>query len=167
MGTREKEYELLLKKIKAIKQKGEVDLSMEEDLSIAVMNLIGLEEHFFFTGEKTGKPEYFNLLDEVRAIRKKLLQKLISQHEGETWCVSKHLLAATMRCMEVGAKLHAEKKLDESLEVFGHASKIYSLFWALRLNLINVSGLKKETDGKKPWSLQDILNKLVDCCDEK
>lgn len=167
METQKTEFDLLMKKIEKMKQAGEVDLSTEEDLSIAVMNLISLEEHFFFTGEKTQKPEYFNLLDEVRAMRKKLLQKLISQHEGETWCISKHLLAATMRLMEVGTKLHAKKNLNESLEMFQYASKIYSLFWALRLNLINVSGLKKETDGKKPWSLQDILNKLVDCCDEK
>ena len=36
------------------------DLSTEEDLAIAIMNLISLEEHFFFTGAKTDKPEYFD-----------------------------------------------------------------------------------------------------------
>src|SRR6266567_1119815 len=94
----------LLKKVNQIKESGSFDLSMEEDLSIAVMNLVSLEEHFYFTGEKTGKPEYFDLLIQVREIRKRLLAKMIDQHEGETWCISKHLLAATMRLIEVGTK---------------------------------------------------------------
>ena len=37
-------------------QKG-ADLSMEEDLSIGIMNLISLEDHFLFTYEKTKKQE--------------------------------------------------------------------------------------------------------------
>ena len=51
MPGREK-FDELVKKIEAAKASGTVDLSMEEDLSIAVMNLISLEEHFFFTANK-------------------------------------------------------------------------------------------------------------------
>jgi len=47
--------EELIEKVNKLKATGELDLSMEEDLSIAVMNLISLEEHFYFTAEKTGK----------------------------------------------------------------------------------------------------------------
>jgi len=32
-----------------------MDLSSDQDLTIAIMNLVGIEEHFFFTAEKTGK----------------------------------------------------------------------------------------------------------------
>jgi len=70
--------EKLLEKVKKIKESGSFDLSMEEDLSIAIMNLVSLEEHFYFTAEKTGKNEYFDLLAEVREIRKKLLAKITS-----------------------------------------------------------------------------------------
>lgn len=42
----------LIEKINKSKASSELDLSMEEDLSIAIMNLISLEEHFFFTAEK-------------------------------------------------------------------------------------------------------------------
>jgi hypothetical protein len=30
------------------------------------MNLISIEEHFFFTGAKTGKSKYFDLLNQAR-----------------------------------------------------------------------------------------------------
>ncbi|MEK7124781.1 MAG: hypothetical protein AAB864_00030, partial [Patescibacteria group bacterium] len=94
--TTQHNMEALFKKIEAMKASGTVDLSTEEDLSIAVMNLISLEEHFFFTGSKTGKAEYFDLLSEVREMRKELLGKMVDKHEGETWCVTKHLLATAM-----------------------------------------------------------------------
>lgn len=159
-------FEALLRRIESLKASQGIDLSTEEDLSIAVMNLVSLEEHFFFTGVKTAKPEYFDLLQEVRAIRKQLLARLIARHEGETWCITKHLLATTMRLIEVGTKLHADGKQDEAREMFARAHKTYSLFWALRLKLIDAAGFKKVAASDKPWSLQDIVNKLVDCCDE-
>jgi len=156
----------LLKKIEQMKKTGEIDLSTEEDLSIAVMNLISLEEHFFFTNAKTGKEEYLDLLLEVREIRKTLLARLVSKHEGETWCISKHLLGTTMRLMEVGTKLSSDGKKDEAKEIYKKAGEVYSLFWALRLKLIDISGLKKVAASEQPWTLNDILDKLVDCCDE-
>ena len=159
-------FEALLRKIQSAKDSGGVDLSTEEDLSLAIMNLISLEEHFFFTGMKTGKPEYFDFLNEVRTIRKDLLGRMIDRHEGETWCITKHLLATTMRLIEVGTKLHSDGRKAEAQEMFGHARKTYSLFWALRLKLVDASGFKKVAATEKPWTLQDIVDKLVDCCDE-
>ena len=160
-----KNFEDLQKKIEELKNKKGADLSMEEDLSIAIMNLISLEEHFFFTAEKTQKPDYFDLLMETREVRKKLLAKMIDRHEGETWCISKHLLATTMRIMEVATKLQSDGKKDEAKDMFDEAYKVYSLFWAVRLKLVNLSKVKKIED-KKPWTYNDIVNKLVDCCKE-
>lgn len=156
----------LLEKVEKMKNSGRVDLSTEEDLSLAIMNLISLEEHFFFTGAKTKKPEYFDLLLEIRNTRKELLAKMMDKNEGETWCISKHLLGTTMRLMEVGTKLHSDKKLAEAKEMFDKAYKMYSIFWALRLKLIDPSGFKKIAASEKPWSFEDIISKLVDCCDE-
>lgn len=160
------QFETLLAKVEKMKKSGSVDLSTEEDLSIAIMNLISLEEHFFFTGAKTNKPEYFNLLGEVREARKELLAKMMDKNEGETWCISKHLLATTMRLIEVGTKLHSDGKQAEAQEMFDRAYTMYSLFWALRLKLIDTSEFKKMAATEKPWTLEDIVNKLVDCCDE-
>ncbi len=145
-------------------------------MSLAIMNLVSLEEHFFFTAEKTGKDEYFDLMSEAREVRKKLLARMIDSHEGETWCITKHLLAATMRIIEVGTKEYSDAKLDRAKETFALAYKIYNLFWALRLKLIDLSSVKKIDDGKlnihddsktsRPWKVEDIMNKLVNCCDE-
>lgn len=161
--------EELIEKVQKLKSAGELDLSMEEDLSIAVMNLISLEEHFYFTAEKTGGEEYFDLLAQTREIRKQLLAKMIDEHEGETWCVAKHLLAATMRMIEVGTKLQSSGKKNESRDMFKKAYEIYSMFWALRLKLVSVSGMKRDTSPltlDKPITTEDIISKLVDCCKE-
>lgn len=172
----DKNMQNLLAKIAKLKQSGEVDLSLEEDLSLAIMNLVSLEEHFFFTAQKTGKDEYLNFLVEVRDLRKELLARMLNQNEGETWCIGKHLLAASMRLMEVGTKLLSEGKREEAKEMFAKAYRLYGMFWGVRLKLINLEGIKKIDDDKlnvhdhaantRPWSMEEILNKLVDCCDE-
>ena len=156
----------LMQKVAELKKSGAADLSTEEDLSIAIMNLISLEEHFFFSAEKTGKEDYFDMLGEIREMRKTLLAKMMDKNEGESWCISKHLLAASMRIMEVGTKLQTDGKKEESREMFQKAYQTYSMFWALRLKVIDASQFKKVADDEKPWTYQDIVNKLVDCCDE-
>jgi len=99
----EENIKFIRKDRKVIKE-NKLDLSADEDLSIAIMNLVSIEEHLFFTGAKTQKEKYFDLLQEVREMRKELLKKIIKDYEGEVWCISKHLLAASMRLIEVGTK---------------------------------------------------------------
>jgi DNA-binding protein H-NS len=153
-----------LVKIESLKEKAGVDLSTTEDLSLAVMNLISLEEHFFFTGVKLGKDEYFDSSNEIRNLRKELLKELMPNHEGETWCISKHLLSTTMRLIEVGNKLQSEDKKEEAKKMFERAYKIYSIFWALKLKLID-GQLIKDT-AKTSSNLEDLVSKLADCCNE-
>jgi len=166
LDYKKEDFEKIIARIRD--QKG-ADLSMAEDLSIAVMNLISLEEHFFFTGEKTGNSDYFETSKEVRQIRKGAMEKLVDHHEGETWCSTKHLLAGTMRLIEVANRLQAEDKKDEAKEMYDRAYKLYSIFWALRLKLISVEKKKDgDHDAKNSgdWSVEDITNKLADCCSE-
>lgn len=165
MISKEINYEEVIKKIEEMKKGKNFDLSTEEDLAIAVMNLISLEEHFFFTGSKTDKPEYFDLLIEVRSVRTKLLARMIDKTEGETWCISKHLLATSMRLFEVGTKLQSDNKKDEAKETFEQAYKMFNMFFALRLKIVNLP--KNSFTENKPMTMKDIMAKLVDCCDEK
>ena len=72
-----------VEKVEKLKREHKLDLSSDEDLSIAVMNLVSLEEHFFFTGAKTGKEKYYDLLGKVREIRKELLKKIVKDTEEE------------------------------------------------------------------------------------
>lgn len=172
--NKEEEIQRLLKKVEENK-KGEFDLSADEDLSIAIMNLISIEEHFFFTSVKTGKSEYYDLLNQVRQIRIELLKKLIKESEGEWWCLAKHLLAASIRLIEVGTKYLKEEKKKEAEELFSKAYDLYSLFWGVNLKLINIPELKKIANDQlnihdKEKSLfkkiQNIISKIIDCCKE-
>jgi len=164
MNIKKPTIEEFLTKIELLKEKNGVDLSTSEDLSLAVMNLISLEEHFFFTGMKTNKDEYFDTTLEIREIRKELLAKLMPNHEGETWCISKHLLATVMRLIEVGNKLQSEEKKKEAKDMFEKAYKVYSIFWALKLKLIHGQNIKNTA--KNNSQFEDLVTKLADCCDE-
>ena len=108
-----------------------VDLTKLEDLSMAVMNLISIEEHLAFTAMKTKKEEYLHVLDSVRNLRKILLKKLVKNTEGEMWCISKHLLATTMRLMETSTK-YINNDTKQALEFAKGAHDLYSLFWFLQ-----------------------------------
>lgn len=156
--------ETFLARIEKAREEGGVDLSTTEDLSLAVMNLISLEEHFFFTGSKTHKDEYFDTAGEIRAMRKSLLAELMPKHEGETWCISKHLLSASMRLIEVGNKLHSDGKKLEAKEKFEQAYKVYSIFWALKLRLITSESVVEAAHSSA--RLEDVISKLANCCDE-
>ena len=156
--------EEFLKTVEKHKEKAGVDLSTSEDLSLAVMNLISLEEHFFFTAVKTKRNEYFDTSLEIREMRKVLLAELMPSHEGETWCISKHLLSATMRLIEVGNKLQSEGEKEKAREMSEKAYKVYSIFWALKLKLI--SGEKVQQTAKDSSQLEDLVAKLANCCDE-
>ena len=77
----------LVEKYDALKKDQKLDLSADQDLSIAIMNLISIEEHLFFSGGKTGDSTYYDLLAEIREMRKELLKKIIKQYDGEVWCI--------------------------------------------------------------------------------
>ena len=167
-------YHELVDKINNLKKQDKMDLSSDQDLSLAIMNLISIEEHFFFTGIKTGKAGYFNLLNQVRSMRKELLKKIIKDYEGEVWCISKHLLAASMRLMEVGTKALGQGRKDEAEDLFKKSFDLYSQFWAINMGVMDTSGLKKiddhmlnKKDGQKTGLMgkfSDLVKKVIDCC---
>ena len=147
----EKKLDEFMDQVKKVEKGHKLDLSSDQDLSIAVMNLISIEEHLFFTAEKTGNESYFDLLAQVREMRKVLLKQLIQDYEGEVWCISKHLLAASMRLMEVGTKAMTTRP-KEARQFFEQSYRLYNLFWALNLKMIDrkkVSALDGEA--KKAW----------------
>lgn len=163
----------MIEKVDKLKRDHTLDLSSDQDLSIAIMNLVSIEEHFFFTGAKTGDPKYYDLLNEVREMRKSLLKKIIKEYEGEVWCISKHLLAASYRLMEVGTKAQGKGDKKEAQEMFQKAYDLYSLFWGLNMKLIDLGEIKKIDDDalntKKRGvvgKLGALIKKVIDCCIE-
>lgn len=131
-----KDLHELIEKADHIKKQEKMDLSSDQDLTVALMNLISIEEHLFFTGAKTGKTEYYDLINEVRQIRKQLLKKIVKEYEGEVWCISKHLLASSMRLIEVGTKQLNMGRSEQAYELFGQAYQLYALFWGINMKLL-------------------------------
>ena len=165
-----------IKKILDSKKKEKFDLSADEDLSLALMNLISMEEHFFFSGAKGNEEKYFNLLNETRKMRIELMKKIEKNPSYEDHCIMKHLLAASMRLMEVGTKKLSEDKKEEAYDLFEKSYNLYSLFWGLNLKLIKTENIKKIDDNalnkhdkekKGIWGkLGELVQKIIDCCIE-
>lgn len=176
----QRDIQSLLDKVEKVTAQKKLDLSVGEDLSIGIMNLISIEEHLFYTSQKTGKRSYLDLLDEVRAMRTELMRQIIKDYEGEVWCISKHLLAASMRVMEVGTKELKKGNKDKAWNLFEKSYKLYSLFWGINLGVVKIDKLKKEgtqvnlvdEKGKKKASISlldklgGIVQKVIDCCKE-
>ncbi len=184
MAQEEKFAEILNKMQELKKGNNPLDLSTKEDLAIGIMNLISLEEHFFFTYNKTQDKKYLDLLNEIRSMRKDLLKEIVQNPEGEVWCISKHLLAASMRLMEVGTKKLSDGRQEEAEELFHKSYDLWNIFWGLNLGLLEVKDLKKtEEDSKEAETLTvqsknkekhlsvftklgEIIQEILDCCKE-
>ena len=182
-----------VERVDQAKKKNPKDLSSDQDLTIAIMNLISIEEHLIFSGAKTGKTSFYDMVQDVRELRKNLMQKIIPAYEGEVWCISKHLLATSMRLMEVGTKQQSMGNKEEAYQLFNNAYDLYCLFWGLNMNLVDAKDIqwkpddleevKKEVEALKASSsekkeetkpedkslfgrLKSVVRKAVDCCIE-
>lgn len=184
-----------VERVDQAKKKNPKDLSSDQDLTIAIMNLISIEEHLVFSGAKTGKTSFYDMVQDVRELRKNLMLKVIPAYEGEVWCISKHLLATAMRLMEVGTKQQSMGHKEEAYQLFNQAYDLYCLFWGLNMNLVdakdiewkpdNLDDVKKEvealklktavakkiepeqkTDSSLFGRLKSVVRKAVDCCIE-
>lgn len=180
-----------VERIDATKKVNPKDLSSDQDLTIAIMNLISIEEHLVFSGAKTGKTSFYDLIEEVREKRKNLMQKIIPSYEGEVWCISKHLLASSMRLMEVGTKQQSLGNREQAYDLFNQAYDLYCLFWGLNMNMLDTADVKWVKDSVKdvkqlaakvdaemkvdtapeaPQSalakMKSFVRKAVDCCIE-
>lgn len=180
-----------VERIDSAKKVNPKDLSSDQDLTIGIMNLISIEEHLMFSGAKTGKTSFYDLIEQVRELRKTLMQKVIPQYEGEVWCISKHLLASSMRLMEVGTKQQSLGHKEQAYELFNQAYDLYCLFWGLNMNMLDIKDVKwvedkledvKQISAKaeavvktaaveeKPQGalakMKAFVRKAVDCCIE-
>lgn len=147
------------------KKKNPKDLSSDQDLTIALMNLISIEEHLMFSGAKTGKTSFYDMISDIRELRKNLMLQVIPAYEGEVWCISKHLLATSMRLMEVGTKQQSMGNKEKAYDLFSRAYDLYCLFWGLNMNLIDT----KDTSWKKdtPQAVLKQADQLTTLLTEK
>ncbi|MBQ8294591.1 MAG: hypothetical protein IJX89_04370 [Alphaproteobacteria bacterium] len=178
-----------VERVDAGKKLNPKDLSADQDMTIGIMNLISIEEHLMYSGAKTGKTGFYDLINEIRDLRKRLMQKIIPDYEGEVWCISKHLLASSMRVMEVGTKQLSLGNKKEAYELFEESYNLYCMFWGLNMNMLNISDVKwiedtqqdmkklskkiqkvmpteKTEPQKKQSKLKEWVRNAVNCCIE-
>jgi hypothetical protein len=170
-----KDLQKFIDKAKSLEKGHQLDLSSGEDLSVAIMNLIGIEEHMFFTSQKLGDTKYIDVLNTAREMRKELMKKIVKEGQSEVWCTSKHLLSASMRLMEVGTKSLTKGDKKEANDYFKKSFDLYNLFWGLNLGLVDSKPKSFKIEDKKdiPLPKKDLLgkigqtiNKILDCCRE-
>ena len=133
-----------------------LDINSSEDLSIALMNLVALEEHCFFSYLKTDNDKYLDILEKVRESRKVLLKNMVNEDDdSEKRCMSKHFLATAMRLYEVWYKFYHSWKKQKAKNIYKEAWEQYWLFWNLNYDWVNDSDLKKSKQKK-----EDVINSL-------
>ncbi|NMB92390.1 MAG: hypothetical protein GYA31_02080 [Parcubacteria group bacterium] len=181
----QKDFSKIIAKINELKSgKNPLDLSSKEDLAVGIMNLISIEEHLFFTYNKTGDQKYLDILNQTREIRKNLLKEIVKDPKGEIWCISKHLLALSMRLMEVGTKKLSDGETAKAKELFDKSYLFWNIFWGLNLGIINTKDINnKDNDPKESETitllsdnkekkfnifsrLSEIIQQVLDCCKE-
>jgi len=159
------ETENFVKKVNEIKGKSSLDISGWEDLSIGLMNLVGLEEHCFFSYAKTNDEKFLEMLEIVREMRKKLLGLIVKKDDdSEKWCMSKHFLASSMRLYEVANRMLHEGKTDDAKQMYKDAAELYGLFW--KLNADAKKEINLEKGSKEEKSIFASVKKLLSCCIE-
>ena len=156
------EVDNFIKKIEEIKEKNSLDISAYEDLSIALMNLVSLEEHCFFSYVKTQDNKFLTMLEKVRELRKKLLALIVVKDDSEKWCMSKHFLASSMRLYEVGNRFLHEGKEKEAKEFYENAAELYGLFW--QLNNEKIKNIEKNI--KESKTVFSSVKEFLKCCME-
>ncbi len=161
-----------VKTILEIKEKNKLDLSAGEDLSVALMNLVSLEEHSFFSYVKTKDEKFFEILETCRELRKRLLAKIVvKDDDSEKWCMSKHLLASSMRLFEIGNRYLHEQKTEEAKQSYNDSAELYALFWKLNLdkdihNTKTIAEKSVNYEEKEKKSVFSGIKKLLECCKE-
>ena len=110
-------------------------------------------------------------------MRKELLKKIIKDYEGEVWCISKHLLASSMRVMEVATKALTKGDKKEAEDLFKKSYDLYNLFWGLNLGLVKKDDMGKmdeknveknfiKKDSDLMGKISGFVGKILDCCRE-
>jgi len=124
------------------------------------------------------------MLNEVREMRHDLMKQLVKDPEGEVWCTSKHLLAASMRLFEVGTKAQTKNDTKTAYDMFKKSFDLYNLFWGIILGLvknkeISLSSKGEAAEGREGFEapleykksdfmgkISGVIGKILDCCRE-
>lgn len=117
-----------VEKADSAKKANPLDLSSDQDLTIALMNLAVLERNFGLSGE---------LMDVVCDIRQDLMKKIVAP-SSDKWEVTKYLLAESMQLMVDGNRALDVGKNKDAYALYNRSYELYSLFWGINMGLIGI-----------------------------
>jgi hypothetical protein len=104
-----------------VKKVNKLDLSSDQDLTIALMNLLAIEDEF----------EY------VRDIRIELMSRIVAP-DTDAWGMSERLLGMAMQLIDDGNKDTG----DSAYKLYNRAYELYSMFWGINMGLVKIDDIK-------------------------
>ncbi|OGT10305.1 MAG: hypothetical protein A2X77_00350 [Gammaproteobacteria bacterium GWE2_42_36] len=104
------------------------------ELTMAVMNLIAIEEHLAYSGAKTHKTSYYDIISTIRPIAESLLNELNIPSISHS--ISLKILAASMRLMEVGTKQFSLNHQPAAHDLFQKAYELLQVFFSMQHNYV-------------------------------
>lgn len=108
-----------------------LDLSSDQDLTVALMNLIAVEDMV-----NAGA-----LGDMVRDVREKLMRPIVRDMDNAE--MLRDLLGGAMRMMDDGCKLLADGERGAAYDAFNRSYELYSVFWGLNMDMIDKKSIQK------------------------
>ncbi len=104
-----------------------LDLSSDQDLSIALMNLIAIED-------TVGSDNDFGA--EIRDLRADLMARIIKPCDAR-WTMALDLLGRATRAMNDGFRVLSDGKTVDVYGLFDSAYEMYAMFWGLNMGLVS------------------------------
>lgn len=122
----------------AAKKVNPLDLSSDQDLSIALMNMIAIEEIC-----PSAPPQ---LVQMVSDMRRELMGRIIDRpapKDAIFWETATWLLSQSMRMMIDGWVCQGDGDNAGAYTAFDGAYEMYSMFWGLNMGLIDLEDIEK------------------------
>lgn len=115
------------------KKANPLDLSSDQDLTIALMNLLAIEEIC----------EDYVFGQMVESIRTDLMARIVDS-ASDAWDMSKALLAESVRLIGVGEKFLSSGDKKAAYNAFDNAYEVYTLFWGINMGLVALGDIKMD-----------------------
>jgi hypothetical protein len=109
------------------KKVNKLDLSADQDLTVALMNLIHVENI------SCNFPDLQTMVADVRA---QLLGRIVKKTDKK-WELSVLLLGKSMQLIEDAMCAQKKNKTADAYALFDSAYEVYSLFWGINMDLIS------------------------------
>lgn len=103
-----------------------LDLSSDQDLSIALMNLLAIEDI-------VGNNSEFGA--EIQDMRTELMSRIVPPCDVR-WPMAVDLLAGATRLMNDGFREMSRKNKQQAYDLFDRSYELYAMFWGLNMGLI-------------------------------